>query len=47
MDANKKLEGTIECTEWDVFMQALSSLDEMTEVLPSKCFYLINQIIPT
>lgn len=46
-EAVEELRGALKCTEWDVFKDSSSNLDEMTDVISSCVSYLKNSIIPT
>ena len=32
-DSLKQLQGSLECTDWDMFVEAASSLDELTDTI--------------
>ena len=32
-DSLKQLQGSLECTDWDMFIEAASSLDELTDTI--------------
>ena len=45
-DGIARLQGCFDCTDWDVFRNSCSSLDELTDVVTSYVSFCVDTVIP-
>ena len=45
-DSTARLQGCFDCTDWDVFRNSCSSLDELTDVVTSYVSFCVDTVIP-
>ena len=45
-DSVARLQGCLDCTDWDVFRDSCDSLDELTDVVTSYVSFCVDTVIP-